>query len=736
MREMTSRWLGLFAVFLALSLSGGLGAQESDDVQLPEQSDVRIIVDISGSMKETDPENLRQPAVRLLARLLPEGASAGVWTFGQYVNMLVPHQEVTDTWRDMAIQRSAQINSVALRTNLGAAIETASDDYFTDGDLGQTHFILLTDGKVDISDDAAANTAEEKRILDTIVADLIERGATFHPVALSEAADTDFLKALATESGGRFQVADTADALNLAFLQALNTAVPQEQIPIEGNGFTVDEGVSEFTALIFWGESETSATRELALVRPDEQTVNLSEFPDNVRWAREAGYDLITVNEPLAGQWRINGELGEGSRVTVVSDLRMVVNPLPPSFTAEDPLNIRVGFFEEGEKITNPDFLGVIEVSLSITSEDGRSGTKVLSGEQPPEDGTYRDTVSRLPAAGLYTFDVVADGQTFSRKFSATVGFTVPEGTEPADQPFEQVEPEVIESEPASEQSEPEPPVSEPEQSEPEPAISSPIDVSQAEEPVTPSAPEPAPAPEGPEETETGFAVPLWMIAAAGGGVVLIGGLVWFALRQRKQRQQEQAEAAAERETLEDLQEEPQPEPVPEASVDAEDNLQQEESPQPEERPQPEESLEPEESPQLEEDAEIEEIPEVTEEAPEDDMSELEAVIDEHEATLKAEDEALSESGMESADDLEEDIPVADTPVEEEPAETDEDIPELEDVADPSDADEPEEDDEEEFGLEDFDLSEFDDLPDYDQDESGLPEDDPKKKPDQKDQKK
>ena len=691
MREMTSRWLGLFAAFLALSLSGGLGAQESDDVQLPEQSDVRIIVDISGSMKETDPENLRQPAVRLLARLLPEGASAGVWTFGQYVNMLVPHQEVTDTWRDMAIQRSAQINSVALRTNLGAAIETASDDYFTDGDLGQTHFILLTDGKVDISDDAAANTAEEKRILDTIVADLIERGATFHPVALSEAADTDFLKALATESGGRFQVADTADALNLAFLQALNTAVPQEQIPIEGNGFTVDEGVSEFTALIFWGESETSATRELALVRPDEQTVNLSEFPDNVRWAREAGYDLITVNEPLAGQWRINGELGEGSRVTVVSDLRMVVNPLPPSFTAEDPLNIRVGFFEEGEKITNPDFLGVIEVSLSITSEDGRSGTKVLSGEQQPEDGTYRDTVSRLPAAGLYTFDVVADGQTFSRKFSATVGFTVPEGTEPADQPFEQVEPEVIESEPASEQSEPEPPVSEPEQS---------------------------------EETETGFAVPLWMVAAAGGGVVLIAGLVWFALRQRKQRQQEQAEAAAERETLEDLQEEPQPEPEPEASVDAEDNL------------QPEESLEPEETPQQEEDAEIEEIPEVTEEAPEDDMSELEAVIEEHEATLKAEDEALSESGMESADDLEEDIPVADTPGEEEPAETDEDIPELEDVADPSDADEPEEDDEEEFGLEDFDLSEFDDLPDYDQDESGLPEDDPKKKPDQKDQKK
>ena len=704
MREITSRWFSLFALWFVFGLPAGLSAQERDDVQLPGQSDVRIIVDISGSMKDTDPKNLRQPAVRLLARTLPEGATAGVWTFGQYVNMLVPHREVTDAWREMAVQRSSQINSVALRTNLGAAIETASDDYYTDGDLGRTHFILLTDGKVDISDDPATNAAEEDRILGTIVADLIERGATFHPVALSEAADTDFLKSLATKSGGRFQVADTADALNLAFLQALNAAVPQEQVPIEGNGFTVDEGVSEFTALIFWGEAETSETRELALVRPDDQIVNLSELAENVRWARETGYDLITVDEPLAGKWRINGELGEGSRVTVVSDLRMVVSPLPANFTTGEPVNIQVGFFEEGNKITNPEFLGVIEVSLSITSEDGKRGTKVLSGEQPPEDGTYRDTVSRLPAPGLYTFDVVADGQTFSRKFSGTVGFAVPDNGEPANLPTESLEQDLEESGPGAEQSEPESPVSEP--AEPEPAIASPIDVSQAEEP-SPVAEQPEPIAEETEDAETAFAVPLWMYGAAGAGLVLIGGLVWFVLRKRKQAQ---TETTDDRETTEDLDEEPEPEP----QADLE--------------PEPEPEAEPEEP-------ESEEIPEVTEEATEDGMAELEAEADEPEAVLTSEDET-TEPDVAEDDALEEDIPVADTPVEPEPVEQEEDVPELEDVADPSDtsdADKPEEDSEEEFGLEDFDLSEFDDLPDYDQDGSGLPEDDSKKKPDQKD---
>ena len=710
LRAIKPRLLNLFALVLAFSLPLPATAQEADDVQLPGQSDVRIVVDISGSMKDTDPTNLRQPAVRLLARLLPEGATAGVWTFGQYVNMLVPHREVNDQWRDMAIERSEQINSVALRTNLGKAIEVASDGYYTDGDLSRTHFILLTDGKVDISADSAANSAEEQRILEKIVPYLVARGATFHPVALSEAADTDFLRALATKSGGRYQIAESADALNLAFLEALNAAIPQEQIPIEGDGFTVDDGVREFTALIFWGEKETTATRELELIGPDGGTVSLADSPDNVRWARESGYDLVTVNNPLAGEWRLNGELGEGSRVTVVSDLRMVVNPLPPTFFPEKPLSIRVGFFEEQEKITNPDFLGVIEVSLSITSEDGRSGIKVLSGEQPPEDGTYRDTVTRLPAAGAYTFDVVADGQTFSRKFSATVGYTVPEGVAPAelaDQPSESLKPEATGPEPVTEQPGPEPA---PVEAEPEPQIASPIDVRQVEGPAEPVAEVPAPEAAGPEDADTTFFLPLWMYGAAGGGLIVIAGLVWFALRQRKKYQQVQAKAASERETLEDIEDEPKPQPVPEPVETA--------------PPELEGSLEAEE-----------EIPEVTEEAAEDDMSELDAVIDEHEAVMKAKDASLAEAGVESPEDLEEDIPVADTPVEQEAADTDENIPELEDVADPSDADAPE-DDEEEFGLEDFDLSEFDDLPDYNQDESGLPDDDSKKKPDQKDQKK
>ena len=84
-----------------------LAAQDSAS-QGPKQlpADVRVVIDVSGSMKQNDPSNLRQPAVELLVQLLPEGSKAGIWTFGRYINMLVPHRPVNDEWKRNATRLS------------------------------------------------------------------------------------------------------------------------------------------------------------------------------------------------------------------------------------------------------------------------------------------------------------------------------------------------------------------------------------------------------------------------------------------------------------------------------------------------------------------------------------------------------------------------------------------------------------------------------------------------------
>jgi len=78
-----------------------------------EQVDVRLVMDVSGSMKQNDPNNLRQPAVGLLLELLPEDSTAGVWTFGKWVNMLIPHKTVDENWRQSAAAEAQSLIQIS-----------------------------------------------------------------------------------------------------------------------------------------------------------------------------------------------------------------------------------------------------------------------------------------------------------------------------------------------------------------------------------------------------------------------------------------------------------------------------------------------------------------------------------------------------------------------------------------------------------------------------------------------
>lgn len=112
--------------------------------------DVRVVIDISGSMKETDPQNLRVPALNLVVELLPEGSRAGVWTFGQYVNNTLPVGEVDNRWRNKARAAAREINSSGQRTNLTEALAKAGNGTRSNSRFDQS-IILLTDGKIDMA---------------------------------------------------------------------------------------------------------------------------------------------------------------------------------------------------------------------------------------------------------------------------------------------------------------------------------------------------------------------------------------------------------------------------------------------------------------------------------------------------------------------------------------------------------------------------------------------------------
>lgn len=400
----------LFAVFVAILCNRLYAAQA-----IEKPADIRVLVDVSGSMKKNDPRNLRQPAMDLLLQLFPSGSKAGVWTFGRYVNMLVNHDQVTDNWRNSAMPQTRLINSVALHTNIGLALEKANYDAdpkrFPSTNQYNKAVILLTDGVVDIDQDPQVNDAERQRILNEVLPAYQRAGIKIHSVALSTNADAKLLETLSEATGGLFAVAEDAEDLNKIFLRAFDNAAAADRVPLQDNRFVVDSSIEEFTALVF--KRADSALTEL--VSPSGEKYNAQSKSADLRWFASADYDLITIQRPAEGEWRINAELDPDNRVTVVSNLKLKIDTLPNTLYSTQTYNLVASVTSSGEVLRDKRFVDLLDVELAVQQSNQPLFEQTLNAENT-ERAVYRQPLSRLKQSGEYTLRVSVDGQTFKRE--------------------------------------------------------------------------------------------------------------------------------------------------------------------------------------------------------------------------------------------------------------------------------------------------------------------------------
>jgi uncharacterized protein (TIGR03503 family) len=386
---------------------------------------VRLVIDISGSMKKNDPLNLRRPALDMLVQLLPEGSKAGIWTFGQYVNMLVPHKPVTAAWGNQASAASSKIKSIAQFTNIGAALEKAAYDHKRQNNKNkpyQTHVILLTDGMVDIDRDNALNRKERQRILNKVLPMYQQAGITLHTIALSDNADKKLLNKLALGTDGKVAIATNAEELMSVFLQVFNQAVPLDAIVFDGDRFAVDSSIEEFTALIF----RQKGAKPTTVVSPDGQQYTKDTKDARVNWHHTSRYDLITVKEPLEGEWGVLADVEPQSRVTVVSDLSVAVRSMPTNIPVDEVIQTSLVLREENKTITRPEFLGLLNIMASITSPTGNNWSQNLSSNEVPSDGLYSVTFNQFSEPGDYTINFVVEGKTFNRQYTHQLSVRTP----------------------------------------------------------------------------------------------------------------------------------------------------------------------------------------------------------------------------------------------------------------------------------------------------------------------
>lgn len=406
------------AVFILglLALAPLWAAQDT----VPPPSDVRVLIDVSGSMKKNDPANLRVPALRLLSGLLPKGAPAGIWFFGDKIETAMPYKTVDKAWLTNASAASRRVHYRGLFTNIGEAIHAASQGWEAPELKTRRSIILLTDGVLDVSKEPGKNEAARRQLLEQDLPRLKRLGAKIHTIALSRDADKELLARLAGATDGLAEQADSPEDLQRIFLKIFEQATSRDSLPLTDNRFNVDAHIEEFTLLAF--RKSDGLTQ---LIAPDGSRFSAKAPGKTMRWHSDAAYDLVTVEKPAAGLWRLEGALDPANRVMVVSKLSLRTPDIPNNLLAGESITFAASLVEDGQPIKRKDFLQLVEFSLS-ESRDGKTEQRRLQddgqgGDSVTGDGRYTTEIEAGSEEITLELVALAKSATFERRRSQTL---------------------------------------------------------------------------------------------------------------------------------------------------------------------------------------------------------------------------------------------------------------------------------------------------------------------------
>jgi hypothetical protein len=376
-------------------------------------SDVRILIDVSGSMKKNDPKNLRTPALEMIVGLLPDQSKAGVWTFAKYVNMLVPHREVTETWKSEAEKQTGKIHSNGLFTDIEQVLNKATVNQTKPDKALLRSVILLSDGLVDISTDPKASETSKKRILNEIVPRLKQANIIVHTIALSSGSDQALLREIALETDGWYEQVDDAEQLQRVFLHLFEKAARRDTVPLKENTFKIDDSVTEMTVLVF----RKADSKPTELIQPDQNKLNsISDTDtDTVRWqSSESGYDLITITDPQVGDWVIDAVLDLDNRVMVLTDLKLKTTDLPNNILIGETFDFDASLTNKSQIITRGSFLSLVNAKLAHENEMADMVEEDLNSSL--RKGNYRTQVGETFQPGRNDVVTTLTSATFERQ--------------------------------------------------------------------------------------------------------------------------------------------------------------------------------------------------------------------------------------------------------------------------------------------------------------------------------
>ncbi|OKY25567.1 TIGR03503 family protein [Thalassotalea sp. PP2-459] len=158
------------------------------------------------------------------------------------------------------------------------------------------------------------------------------------------------------------------------------------RVPYFDNRFHIDAQLEEITLLFY----RRSGTPPIILVRPDGSKIKVTNAEKGkVEWYDDTTFDMIRIVRPMPGPWQAIGAILPDSKIMIVSEVKLEVEPLADILLSGETLKITSKLYNQEKAIDDPLFNDVIKLTIDFYSTNNTGYDNF--GAEPIEIGTFRD---------------------------------------------------------------------------------------------------------------------------------------------------------------------------------------------------------------------------------------------------------------------------------------------------------------------------------------------------------
>jgi len=380
--------------------------------------DAVLVLDASGSMKQTDPLNLRLAAAKMFIALLGKTDRAGVISFsdrGFPLATLMPARD--DAARQKLLQAVDKIASTGQFTNLHDALLKARAMLGEQQDDRPRYVILMSDGRMDTGK-VARDADLTAQLKDTLVPELTKAHITLYTIAFTRESDVALLKGIAETTRGQFRLAQLDKDLHDVFTSLFESAKTPDMLPIEGGEFHADDAIQEVTVVA----TKDNPKVRIFLQTPDGKRLAATDVDAQnkaMRWYSSPAFDMITLDHPAAGIWKVLFSTGK-NKAYIVTDLGIVTDLKEQQYKRGATLTVTAWLNRGGEIVKQPDILTSTQFTIQLLGLGGAVNEFIMRdtgqlGDKVANDGVYTATVP-LITQGQQKLHLVAKSATFQRE--------------------------------------------------------------------------------------------------------------------------------------------------------------------------------------------------------------------------------------------------------------------------------------------------------------------------------